>query len=46
MNNIRIVYGDNLQVLSELPENEIDLIYIDPPFNRETPETDAPCNYA
>ncbi len=33
MNNIRIVYGDNLQVLSELPENEIDLIYIDPPFN-------------
>jgi len=28
-----IIYGDNLQVLSNLPDNYVDLIYLDPPFN-------------
>ncbi|MBC8217668.1 MAG: restriction endonuclease [Planctomycetes bacterium] len=30
----RIIYcGDNLEQLKKLPENSVDLIYIDPPFN-------------
>jgi len=29
----RIYFGDNLEVLRTLPDNSIDLIYIDPPFN-------------
>jgi len=29
----RIYFGDNLEVLRTLPNNSIDLIYIDPPFN-------------
>jgi site-specific DNA-methyltransferase (adenine-specific) len=29
----QIIFGDNLPVLKNLPENSIQLIYIDPPFN-------------
>lgn len=29
----KIYFGDNLPVLRELPENSVQLIYIDPPFN-------------
>jgi site-specific DNA-methyltransferase (adenine-specific) len=29
----RIFFGDNLQILHNLPDNSVDLIYIDPPFN-------------
>jgi site-specific DNA-methyltransferase (adenine-specific) len=29
----QIIFGDNLPVLEKLPENSIQLIYIDPPFN-------------
>ena len=29
----RIVLADNLAVLASLPDNSIDLVYIDPPFN-------------
>ena len=29
----RIVFGDNLDVLRDLPDGSADLIYIDPPFN-------------
>ncbi len=29
----RIIFGDNLQVLQEMQDECIDLIYIDPPFN-------------
>jgi site-specific DNA-methyltransferase (adenine-specific) len=32
MNN-RIYFGDNLPILKKLPNESIDLIYIDPPFN-------------
>ena len=29
-----VIYcGDNLQMLKEIPDNSVDLIYIDPPFN-------------
>ena len=28
-----LVHGDNLQVLKELPDDCVDLIYLDPPFN-------------
>jgi site-specific DNA-methyltransferase (adenine-specific) len=28
-----LVWGDNAQVLAELPERRFDLIYLDPPFN-------------
>ncbi len=28
-----IYFGDNLKLLETLPENSVDLIYIDPPFN-------------
>ncbi|HWP31108.1 MAG TPA: site-specific DNA-methyltransferase [Fimbriimonadales bacterium] len=31
--SIQIHYGDNLQVLSKLPDESFSLIYIDPPFN-------------
>ena len=29
----RIVLGDNLEVLSQLPPGSVELIYVDPPFN-------------
>ena len=29
----RVIFADNLEVLPSLPDAEIDLIYIDPPFN-------------
>lgn len=29
----RVILGDNLEVLKTLPDESIDLIYIDPPFN-------------
>ena len=29
----RVVLGDNLEVLRHLPDESIDLIYVDPPFN-------------
>ena len=29
----RIIFGDNLEVLRTIPDESIDLIYIDPPFN-------------
>ena len=29
----KIVFGDNLPVLHDLPDASVDLIYVDPPFN-------------
>ncbi len=29
----RVIFADNLDVLNSLPDSEIDLIYVDPPFN-------------
>lgn len=29
----RVIFGDNLAVLNRLPDEKVDLIYIDPPFN-------------
>src|SRR5688572_271153 len=29
----RVVLGDNLLVLQTLPDDSVDLIYVDPPFN-------------
>jgi site-specific DNA-methyltransferase (adenine-specific) len=29
----QIFFGDNLQILHDLPDRSVDLIYIDPPFN-------------
>ena len=29
----RIYFGDNLPILKGLPDESVDLIYIDPPFN-------------
>ena len=31
--NARIIFGDNLPILKTIPDNSIELIYIDPPFN-------------
>lgn len=28
----RIIYGDNLEIMKQIPDDSIDLIYIDPPF--------------
>ena len=28
-----IFFGDNLNILREIPDNSVQLIYIDPPFN-------------
>jgi site-specific DNA-methyltransferase (adenine-specific) len=33
MSALTIYFGDNLEVLRELPDSSVDLIYIDPPFN-------------
>lgn len=33
-NNLnKLIYGDNLTVMKEMPEDYVDLIYLDPPFN-------------
>lgn len=32
METNKIYCGDNLQIMKELPENSVDLIYLDPPF--------------
>lgn len=29
----QIIFGDNLKALADLPDDSIDLVYIDPPFN-------------
>jgi len=29
----RVIFGDNLPVLQQMPDSSVDLIYIDPPFN-------------
>ena len=29
----RLFYGDNLEVLPEVPDRSVDLAYLDPPFN-------------
>ena len=31
--NAKVIHGDNLDVLLQIPDKSIDLIYIDPPFN-------------
>ncbi len=38
----KIIFGDNLPVLKDLPSESVDLIYIDPPFNtgKTIPQTD------
>src|SRR5258708_8473436 len=33
MSRGRVVLADNLQVLAQLPDESVDLIYVDPPFN-------------
>lgn len=33
---IQVHFGDNLDVLKGIPDNHVDLIYIDPPFNTGT----------
>lgn len=29
-----VYYGDNLELIKQIPDNSVDLIYTDPPFNR------------
>ena len=29
----RVIFADNLDVLTSLPDGAVDLIYVDPPFN-------------
>lgn len=31
--NAKVIHGDNLAVLKQIPSESVDLIYIDPPFN-------------
>ena len=31
----RIYFGDNLEIIKNIPEGSVDLIYIDPPFNTQ-----------
>ena len=31
--NAQVLFGDNLEILKSIPDDSIDLIYIDPPFN-------------
>ena len=30
---LKVVHGDNIDVLKQLPADQVDLIYVDPPFN-------------
>lgn len=39
MEQNRIIYGDNLQTLEEIPSSSVPLIYIDPPFNTGKTQT-------
>jgi site-specific DNA-methyltransferase (adenine-specific) len=34
----KVVLADNLEVLSELPDASVDLVYVDPPFNTGRPQ--------
>ena len=37
MNTNQLYYGDNLDILrNHIPDESIDLIYIDPPFNSKS----------
>lgn len=31
----KLYYGDNLKILKEMPDESVDLIYLDPPFNSD-----------
>ena len=31
----RLLYGDNLTIMRDMPSNSVDLIYLDPPFNSD-----------
>lgn len=33
MSYLRVVFGDNMAVMADMPAESVDLIYIDPPFN-------------
>lgn len=33
--NNHLFYGDNFTIMQEMPENSVDLIYLDPPFNSQ-----------
>lgn len=35
MAKVNVHYGDNLKILKTLPDESVDLIYIDPPFNTQ-----------
>ena len=35
----RVIFGDNLDVLASVPDESVDLIYIDPPFNTGRAQT-------
>lgn len=41
----RVVYGENLRVLSDIETDSVDLIYIDPPFNTGTVQSRGVMSY-
>lgn len=39
----QLYFGDNLDILREhIPDESVDLIYLDPPLNSKPPTTEAP----
>lgn len=33
----KVIHGDSLEVLKELPEDSIDMVFVDPPYNLQLP---------
>ena len=42
----KIYYGDNLSILSDIPDGSVNLVYTDPPFNTGEPQTDRDISYS
>mgnify|MGYP006271792527 CR=1 FL=1 len=32
----KIIHGDSLEILKKIPENSVDLIFADPPYNLQS----------
>ena len=42
----KVYHGDNLSILSDIPDGSVNLVYTDPPFNTGEPQTDRDISYS
>lgn len=42
----KVYFGDNLSILSEMPDGSVNLVYTDPPFNTGESQTDRDISYS